>query len=647
MLEAIRKHAYTWQTRFLLILLGGLMTVFFGTVGAYFARVKPIATVNCHSILFFQLPGCQQILSDDVDREANNIRNTVANVYGKNAPAVLQSMNLRETAVEQLIQARLIENEAHHLGLSIGDDALEKTISSQTAFQTDGQFDVQRYRAILAENNLEPSVYESETRNAMLSDALRQMVAAAVHVSTDEARRAFDRFAGKINLAYIEVPYAGFEAGINPSDQEIAKFYNDNKEAFREPERIKIAFVRYDPATLAGSEIPTDQEIQDFYDQNLKSMFTHPAQVHARHILIGVGPGATSSEKAAAKSKAEDILGKLKSGADFAALAKQYSEDPGTKDKGGDLGFFGRGELVKPFEEVAFALKPGQYGIAESQYGYHVIRVDESNPAHIDTPEEARPKIIEAIKHKNGEEVAKQDLQQDLTAALTGHAIDEVAKKRGLAVVETPFFASNDPIRGAEDYPQLNAEAFKLKDGEVRAITDGPEPYLVKLIARNPSHVPALADIKDLVRKAFIRMTAESKAHQAAQAMLKEIKSPDALDTIAAENHLTVAKTGDFPRASREIPGVGVIPSLMAAAVTVPKLPGMIDRVMENDGNSFIFAVTSRTPPDADEWKLQGAAFTQRMLEQKRASTWINFVNDLKSQADIVIHTEQIGTTPS
>jgi peptidyl-prolyl cis-trans isomerase D len=647
MLEAIRKHAYTWKTRVLLILLGGLMTVFFGSVGAYFARVKPIATVNCHSILFFQLPGCQQILSDDVDREANNIRNTVANIYGKNAPAVLQTMNLRETAVEQLIQARLIEDEANRLGLSIGDEALEKTISAQTAFQTDGQFDVRRYRAILAQNDLEPSAYESTTRNAMLSDAMRQMVATAVHVSSDETHRAFDRVAGKINLAYIEVPYAGFEAGINPSDQDIAKFYNDNKEVFREPERIEITFVRYDTAVLAGSEVPTEQEIQDFYDQNLKTMFTHPAQVHARHILISVGPDATSAEKAAAKSKAEDILKKLKAGANFAALAKQYSEDPGTRDKGGDLGFFGRGELVKPFEEVAFALKPGAYGIAESQYGFHVIQVEESNPAHVDTPEDARPKIIGAIRHKNGEDAAKQALQQDLTAALTGHSIDEVAKKRGLVAVETPFFASNDTVRGAEDFPQLNAEAFKLKDGEVRAITDGPEPYLVKLIARKPAHVPPLADIKDLVRKAFIRITAESKAHQAAQAMLKQIKSPSDLDTVAAQNHLTVAKTGDIPRSSREIPGIGAIPGLMAAAIAVPKLPGVIDRVMENDGNSFIFEVSSRTPPDDDQWKLQGAAFTERMLEQKRASTWINFVNDLKGQADIVIHAEQIGTTPS
>ena len=237
MFEAIRKHQYSWTTRILLLLLVGMMTIFFGSVGAYLARVKPIATIDCHSFLFLQLPGCQQILSDDIDREANNIRNAITNRYGKDAPAVLNGMNVRASAVERLIMTRLVDNEAQRLGLTIGDDQLEKTIGTQEAFQTDGQFDVRRYRAILAENNLEPSVYESETREAMLSDAVQSMVTSTVAVSNDEARRAYDDFAGKIDMAYIKVLYSGFEAGITPSDQEIAKFYNDHKELFREPER--------------------------------------------------------------------------------------------------------------------------------------------------------------------------------------------------------------------------------------------------------------------------------------------------------------------------------------------------------------------------------------------------------------------------
>ncbi len=296
---------------------------------------------------------------------------------------------------------------------------------------------------------------------------------------------------------------------------------------------------------------------------------------------------------------------------------------------------------------MAFTLKPGEYGIAESEYGYHVIQVEESKPEHIDTPEEARPKVIAALKRKNGVEYAKNYLQQDLTATLTGHSIDEVARKRGLTAVETPFVTAKEPIHGAEDYPQFNAEVFKLKDGEVRALTDGPEPYLVKLIAREPSRVPTLDESRDLARKAYIRIEAERKAREQAQAMLKQIKSPADLAAVAAQNHLSVAQTGDFPKASRAVPGIGEVPGLAAAAAALPKLPGVIDQVLESDGNPFIFELTGRTPPDPADWKIQGPAFTDRLLQQRRAATWIDFVNDLKSRADIVIHTDLIGTTQS
>jgi peptidyl-prolyl cis-trans isomerase D len=225
--------------------------------------------------------------------------------------------------------------------------------------------------------------------------------------------------------------------------------------------------------------------------------------------------------------------------------------------------------------------------------------------------------------------------------------LQDVASKRGLNAIETPFFASGEPLHGADDYSQLATESFQLKDGEVRAMVDGPEPYLVKLIARNPSVVPPLAEIKDLVTKAYVRVEAEKKAQAAAASMLTAIKTPGDLATVAAQNHLTVTKTGDFASASQDIPGIGQVAGLSAAVIALPKLPGLIDRVMENDGNSYIFELTSRTAPDATDWKIQGPTFTDRMLEQQRSATWINFINGLKSQADIVIHNDLIGTTQS
>ncbi len=646
MLEAIRSHAYTLGTRVLLIMLIGVFVFFFG-VTSYFARTRPIATVGCGSIPLVSSSGCRQIMPEDIDRETRSLRNMIANVYGQNAENVLQAMNLRQTAVEQLIEQAVILNEARRLGLSIGDDALAQTISSQSAFQTDGHFDVARYRAILRENDLLPATYENQTRDEMLSEELRTMVSNSVQVSAAEARQSFNLFAGRTNLSYIEVPYANFTAGINPTDQEVAKFYNQNKEAFREPERIKLVFIRYNPDALAGSYSPSDDEIQQFYEQNVKTLFNHPQQVRARHILIALPADATEVNKATARAKADDILKQLKAGAPFAAMAKKYSDDPGTKDKGGELGYFGKGELVKPFEDAAFSLKPGDYTIVESQYGFHIIQVEAVKAPHVDTPEEARPKIIANLKRKSGEDVAKQDVEQDLTAAITGHNLDDLAKARGLSAVETPMVARNQPISDAPDFPQLGEKAFTLKDGEVRAFSDAPEPYLVKLIARQPAHIPPLDQIKDLVRRTIIRVTAEGRARQTAEAMLKQVKAPADFASVAASNHLTVASTGDFPNYSREVPGVGAIRGLVNAALAEPRLPGVIDKVMANDGNCYLFEVVSRTPPSAADWKSQGPEFTRQMIEHRRARAWFNFVNALKTRADIVIHPELLGATSS
>jgi hypothetical protein len=156
-----------------------------------------------------------------------------------------------------------------------------------------------------------------------------------------------------------------------------------------------------------------------------------------------------------------------------------------------------------------------------------------------------------------------------------------------------------------------------------------------------------LAEIKDLVRKAYIRITAEDQARQAARNLLKQVKTPGDLDKVAAQNHFTVAHTGDIPRANPQIPGIGEVPGLMAAAVALPQLPGLIDRVMESDGNSFVFEVSSLAPADPAEWKLLGPSFTQHFLEQRRQAVWVDFVNGLKSSADIVVHSELVGVSQS
>jgi peptidyl-prolyl cis-trans isomerase D len=646
MLQIFRRHSYSWGTRVLLLLLGGVFALFFGSWGAasYFTRVRPAAQVGCYSYFhLFTMPGCQTITPEQIDNATVDLRREIQNMYGEQSQQMLQNVNLRQMALEQLIDQTLINREAGHLGLQISDSELAHAIESQTAFQVDGRFNVQKYNEILRQNDLEPFAFENKTRDRILTDTMRQMITQAVQVSKDEVRNEFNRFGQKLSLNYIEFPYTDFTGQVNPTQQQLIKYYDDNRDQFREPERIRMEFIRYDPSVLGANQTPSPEDIQANYERNLNTQFTHPEQVRARHILISLPPDASPAEKAAAKAKAEEILQKVKLGGDFAKLAQQYSDDPGTKDHGGELGYFPRGEMLKPFEDAAFKLTPGQVALVQSQYGYHVLQLEEIKKASQDSLEEAKPKIVAAIKQKMGSDLARQNVEQDLAAALEGRDLRQLAQKRSLVAVQTPYVSMEETVTGAESEPKLLAEAFKFAKGDIRAITDTSVPFLVKLVDRAPSHIPPYSEIEDKVRAAFVRQKAELLAASAAQAALKQIKGAADFNSAAATNHFQVHTTGEFPRASRQVPGIGSFAEATEAAAMVSKIPTTLDRVLENGGNSFIFEVVGRTPPTEQEWKTEGPAFTQQFLQQRRATAWMNFINDLKLATPISINTDLVS----
>jgi len=441
--------------------------------------------------------------------------------------------------------------------------------------------------------------------------------------------------------------YDDFAAKISPTETQIADYYKKNSEQFREPERIKLTYVHYDPLVLAAKYTPPDSEVENYYKRNASTQFTHPDQVSARHILIAVPAGATDKEKAAAKAKAAGVLKQAQAGGDFVKLAAKYSDDTSNKLQGGDLGSFGRGQMVKPFEDAVFAMKPGQIAMVETQYGYHIVKLDSSKPAHIDTLAEAKPKIIEELRTQAGAKLGREAAQEDLTAALGGDKIEDLAKKRGIDAVETPLFAQGEPAGGLEQDRQVMAAAFKLDAGQVALVPEKGAPYVIKLLVRQPSRIPPLKEIESQVRDALIRVTAEADASQQAQKILATIKTPADFDKAAASNKLTIKTVDPFQRSTRTVPGIGEFPEVTDAAATVPTLPGMIDRVMENGGNSYLFEVTSRTEPTDDEWKSAQKSFMQEYVEQRRAQAWTRFLDSLKDQAKINIDSDQLAASGS
>jgi peptidyl-prolyl cis-trans isomerase D len=630
MLDLMRKHAYSWTIRAIVIALIAVFA-FWGVGTGFFTRIKPVATVDGH-----------QILSKDVDHEAEQIRRRLQQVYGAEAAQVLARFNVRQEALDQLIDQQLVLDEAHRLGLKIGDAQLEQAIASQAAFQVGGRFDFQAYQQVLRANGLHPAEYEADTRLQLLQELMRRMVSQSVEISDSEAHQEYDRINLKLALAYVEIPYSAFVPSMTPTQKQVEDYYNQHREQFREPERIQFDFIRYDPDQMGAKFNPSDKEIEDYYKRYRDQNFTHPEQVRARHILIAVPANAAPQQKQAARAKAEDILKQLKAGADFAKLARQYSDDPGSKNNGGELGYFSQGEMVKPFAEAAFRLRPGEMTIAETQFGFHVIEVEDHKLAHVDTLEEARPKIIEGLRHREGAEAAHQAIDQDLAAALDGKGMAQLAEKRGLNVIRTPYLAIDQHTPEIDD-PRVMQEAFKLNPNDVRVINGRNASFLVKLIARAPSYIPKLADVQSKVRAALVREMAEAKAQEQAAAFIKQVKAPADFDKVAAELKLQVRTTGDFSRAEGSIPTIGAFSDAVEAAALEPTVPGLVGHPLALDGNAYVFEVQKRAEPDDAQWKQAKDSFIERLRKERQMRAWASFVQNLRARAQITVHPDLIG----
>lgn len=630
MLDLMRKHAYSWTIRAVVIALIAVFA-FWGVGTGLFTHIKPVATVDGH-----------QILAKDIDQQADQIRRRLQQVYGAESAQALARFNVRQEALDQLINQQLVLDEAHRLGLKISDAELERAISSQAAFQVGGHFDFQAYQEVLRENNLRPAEFETDTRLQLLQELMQRMVSQGVAIGDTEARREYDRLNLKLALAYVEIPYSSFIAALSPTDKQVSDYYDKHREQFREPERIQFDFVRYDPDQMAAKLKPSDKEIEDYYRRYRDRNFTHPEQVRARHILIAVAADATPQQKAAAKAKAEDLLKQIKAGVDFAKLAKQYSDDPGSKNNGGELGYFSQAEMVKPFAEAAFRMRPGEMTIAQTQFGFHVIQVEDHKLAHVDTLEEARPKIIEALRHRAGVEAAHQAVDQDLTTALAGKGLAQLAEKRGLNVIRTPFLAINEHTPEIGD-PHVMQEAFKLSANDVRVINGRSASYLVKLIARQPSYIPKLADIQAKVRAALVREMAEAKAQDEALAFIKQVKAPADFDKVAAELKLGIRATGDFSRAEGSVPSIGAFPDAIEAAALEPTVPAVISHPLTLEGNAYVFEVQKRGAPDDAQWKQAKDDFIARLRKERQLQAWASFVEALRERAQIVVHPDLLG----
>jgi len=366
MLDAIRKHTTGWMAKLIL----ALITVPFALFG-----IDSYLNQAGSNVAVAKVNG-DKISIQEYGNAIENVRNRMQ-AEGKVDRALLDSPQLKQSVLDGLITRRLVNAEIRKSNFKISDEQLSQHILGMPEFQENGKFSEDIYQKTLAQNKLTATRFESDRRNELLTQQARDGLAMLVSVPKSVAEQTLQFAYQQRDVSLAEIKTAQFVSQVKVTPEQVKAYYEAHKDKFKVPEQVKLEFALLSAAGLVAQMKVTDAEVKQFYDEN-SAKFQGDEQRHASHILIGFGAGSTEKDKAAAKEKASEILAQLKKNPKrFEELAVKNSQDPGSAAKGGDLGTFGRGAMVKPFEDAVFGMKVNQISdLVESEFGYHIIRLD-------------------------------------------------------------------------------------------------------------------------------------------------------------------------------------------------------------------------------------------------------------------------------
>ena len=432
----------------------------------------------------------------------------------------------------------------------------------------------------------------------------------------------------------------------NPSDADLEAYFKKNavRYATAVPEERTISYFAFTPNDVPGGvQQPTQQEIQQYYNAH-QAEYSVPEQARSRHILISVPAGADAKTDAAAKAKAEGILKQLKGGANFAELAKKNSEDPGSKDTGGELGFAQRGHMVPAFDTAIFSQKIGDIAIVKSQYGYHIVQVEERTPAHTQSLSEVLPTIQATLIRQNST-AAQENYARQLTSEAIKNGLQKTAEAHHLQLVTTPPVAAQGVISALPDGSQLLGRAFQSKQGDPAQSAPTGEGYAVfQVTGITPAHAPTFAEWKNHVLDDFRNDQLPPLLKQKTDELAAKAKATNDLAKAAKEVGATV-KTSDLVGETGQVPDLGqvgqVAPQLFDMA------PVSISGPINAGRTGVVAKLVMKTEPSPQEIQQNLDQARDQMLDQRRNEAFevfaSNVLNDYKKHNRIRINAKAQG----
>lgn len=605
----------------------GLIALVFVFWGVNSIREKPgskIAYVNGDLITGLEY--------DAVYREMlNSLQKQYKDYWNDNLIKVFQ---IKQRALDKLIDKRLISQEAASLGLKVADKEIEEAIVAYPAFQINGEFDEGRYRSLLSLNRMKPNDFESGIGLELLGGKINQFIKSFFPVTDMETLSYYTFQKEKINIAFISINPEDFRKKIDVKEDEKNDYFKENKEKYRKPENIKISYLTFNPSDFVSQVSVTEKEILDYYELN-QDQYKNPEQVKARHILLKVPKDASSLEDEKIKEKASAFLKRIKEGEDFISLAKEYSQDTSASN-GGDLGFFTRGQMVKPFEQVAFALKPGEVSEpVRTKFGWHLIRVDDKKNATVKPLSDVRDKIEAKIKNGLGQDLAHERALDLLDQMPYSIDLDTYAGQHGLKVKKSDYFVKGGPIPGIGNDEKLTKSINSLAKGEISEVIQyNDNSYIIQIAEIKESHIPEMMEVLDQLNKDFRDHLSLVTAKNTAEGYLEELRGGANWSELISDKGLKVDETGFFSR-EEKMPKIGYDLSLSEAAFSLSSEKKYLDKVFEVNNTVYIVRWLDKKGIDREAFDKEKQAFKQKFILAKERRIFDDWLQSIKGKAEI------------
>jgi peptidyl-prolyl cis-trans isomerase D len=535
-----------------------------------------------------------------------------------------------------LIDRAVLIKEAKAMGLRVSDEELAAHILAVPAFQRNGQFDRAQYERVLAQLRMTPEMFEAAQHDDLLIGKLSDLIARTAKVAEGEAIDWHRWQNATVNLDYVVfTPDQG--AIIPPDDDEIRAFYDENKSRYQTPPKRSARYLVFPTADYRSQVRLMDDEVALYYDEHIDE-FKTPETIDARHILFKVAQDADDATAEAARTKAEDVHRQIMAGGDFEELARTHSEEAATGANGGFLGTFGRGQMVKPFEEAAFGLEAGQVSApVRTQFGYHIIRVDKKTPAGTRTLAEAENKIRGQLADRRARALALEDAEAAYDLSYENEDLAAVAEQLGRPLQTTAMLARSDDIEGVADKATFGRILFELNAegiSEVQEI-DG-DFFIIQVQAIDPSQVPELETVKTRVVEDWNQELRREQAEDEAQAFLQALKDGGAIETLSQEKALELKQTGFFKR-NEAIADIGYQPEISAAAFALSKEKPLPENPVRSDDEFYVFRFRERQQPEGNVDEAQLAQTRKQLLQRKQRQLFDDWTAEARARADIQV----------